>query len=144
MSIIVEFFMAPDDTAAASVLLPGPRRSFESRSFGNFDPEEAVAEWECLLSGGRYEDLVEAGEPRLVAGQDGDGCVVLVLSPRLFAALAAAEPSELTDAAVSWTERRSADGEVIDTEIAEAILTDLAGLARGARRHGQGVYCWVC
>ncbi|MFG2631950.1 hypothetical protein [Streptomyces sp. NPDC048473] len=43
MSIIVEFFTAPDDTSAALVLQTGPRCAFESLSFGNFDPEEAVA-----------------------------------------------------------------------------------------------------
>ncbi|WP_256122569.1 hypothetical protein [Streptomyces sp. LUP47B] len=45
MSTIVEFFAAPDDASAALVLQTGPRRAFESLSFGNFDPEEGVVEW---------------------------------------------------------------------------------------------------
>ncbi|MFF9337630.1 hypothetical protein [Streptomyces albogriseolus] len=73
MSVIVEFFAASDDVSAALALRAGPRRAFESLSFGNFDPEEAVVEWECLLAGGSFEELVDAGEPRLVAGQDDDG-----------------------------------------------------------------------
>ncbi|MGV9892759.1 hypothetical protein [Streptomyces sp. NPDC003395] len=88
MSIIVEFFAAPDDASAALVLQAGPRRAFESLSFGNFDPEEAVVEWECLLAGGSFEELVDAGEPRIVAGQSDDRCVVFAISPRLSAALA--------------------------------------------------------
>ncbi|MEW2624741.1 hypothetical protein [Streptomyces sp. NPDC048106] len=143
MSIIVEFFAAPDDASAALVLQTGPRRAFESLSFGNFDPEEAVVEWECLLAGGSFEDLVEAGKPRLVAGHDDDGCVVLAVSPRLSAALAEAEWSELKDVAVSWTAQRAEDGEVIDTENASVILGELAALVRSARHQGQGVYCWV-
>jgi hypothetical protein len=143
VSIIVEFFVAPDDASAALVLPTGPRRAFESLSFGNFDPEEAVVEWECLLTGWSLEELVEADEPRVVAGQDNDGCVVFAISPRLSAALAGAERSELQAVAASWVARRAEDGEVVDVEIAEAILGDLAALAGGARRRGRGVYCWV-
>ncbi|MFE9138502.1 hypothetical protein [Streptomyces sp. NPDC007355] len=68
MSIIVRFFVAPDDTSAGLALQSGPGRAFESLSFGNFDPEEAVVEWECLLVGGSSWELIEAGEPRIVAG----------------------------------------------------------------------------
>jgi hypothetical protein len=38
---------------------------------------------------------------------------------------------------------RAEDGEVIDTDVANAILGDLAALVSSARRQGQGVYCWV-
>ncbi|MER5891929.1 hypothetical protein [Streptomyces sp. NPDC001876] len=143
MSIIVEFFAAPDDASAALALQTGPRRAFASLSFGNFDPEEAVVEWEQLLAGGNVEELFEAGEPRLVGGQDHDGCVVFAISPRLSAALVEADRSELKDAAVAWSSQRAEDGEFIDTEIAEVILSDLAALVSSARRQGQEVYCWV-
>ncbi|MFJ3794642.1 hypothetical protein [Kitasatospora sp. NPDC090091] len=143
MSIIVKFFVAPDDTSAALTLQTGPGRAFESLSFGNFYPEEAVIEWECLLVGGSFEELVDAGEPRIVAGQGNDGCVVFAISPRLSTALADAGPSRLRDVAASWAQQRAQDGEVIDTEIAEAIVGDLAGLVSSARHQDQGVYCWV-
>ncbi|MCL6731036.1 hypothetical protein [Streptomyces neyagawaensis] len=143
MSIIVEFFAAADDASAALALQTGPPPAFESLSFGNFDPEEAVVEWECLFTGVSFEQLLEADEPRLVAGQDDDGCVVFAISPRLSAALAEAERSEVKDAAVAWSAQRAEDGEVIDPEIAELILSDLAALVISARRQGQNVYCWV-
>lgn len=143
MSIIVKFFVAPDDTSAALTLRTGPGRAFESLSFGNFDPEDAVVEWECLLVGGSFEELVEAGEPRIVAGQDNSGCVVFVISPRLSTALADAEHSRLRDVAASWAQLRAEDGEVIDTEIADAIVGDLTALVSKARRRNQSVYCWV-
>jgi hypothetical protein len=142
VSIIVEFFVAPDDASAALALQTGPGRA-ESLSFGNFDPEGSVVEWECLLAGGSFEELVEAGEPRIVADQDNDGCVVFAISPRPAAALADAERSKLRDVAVSWAAQRAEDGEVIDTEIAEVILSDLAALVISARRQGQNVYGWV-
>ena len=126
MSIIVKFFVAPDDTSAASTVQAGPGRAFESLSFDSFDPEEAVLEWECLLAGGSFEKLVEAGEPRVVAGQDNDGCVVFAISPRPSTALADAEHSRLRDVAASWVQLRAEDGEIIHAEIADAIVDDLA------------------
>ncbi|MFD9044881.1 hypothetical protein [Streptomyces bottropensis] len=143
MSTVVEFFLAPDDTAAGAALPAGPRGAYESLSFGNFDPEEAVIEWECLLTGSTFEELVEAGEPRAVADRDDGECVILVLSPRLSAALADARPKALRDVAVAWSGLRAADGEVIDAETAEAIMGDVAALVGGGRRRGLGVYCWV-
>jgi hypothetical protein len=143
VSIIAKFFVAPDDTSAGLALRTGPGRAFESLSFGNFDPEEAVVEWECLLVGGGFEELVEAGEPRLVAGPDHDGYVVFALSPRLSAALADAGQSRLRDVAAAWVQLRAEDGEAIDTESADAIVSDLAALVSSARRQNQSVYCWV-
>ncbi|MGW8952288.1 hypothetical protein [Streptomyces sp. NPDC055709] len=143
MSIIVKFFMAPDDTSAALTLPTGPGRACESLSFGNFDPEEAVVEWESLLAGGSFEELVEAGEPRIVAGEDNGGCVVFAISPGLSTALADAEHPRLRDLAASWVQLLAEEGEIIDTEIADAIMGDLAALVSSARRQRQGVYCWV-
>ncbi|RAS32613.1 hypothetical protein BCL80_104512 [Streptomyces avidinii] len=139
----MRFFVAPDDTSASLALQTGPGRAFESLSFGNFDPEEAVVEWECLLADGSFEDLVEAGEPRIIAGLDDEGCVVFAISPRLSSALAEATHSRLSDVAASWTQLRAEDGEVIDTEIADVIVGDLAALVTSARRQNQSVYCWV-
>ncbi|MFD8306870.1 hypothetical protein ACFV29_31690 [Streptomyces sp. NPDC059690] len=97
----------------------------------------------CLLDGGSFEVLVEAGESRLVAGQDDDGGVVFAISPRLSAALAEPEGADVKGAAVGWSSQRGEDGEVIGTEIAEVILSDLAALVSRARRQGQNVYCRV-
>ncbi|WP_206310117.1 hypothetical protein [Streptomyces sp. A0592] len=58
-------------------------------------------------------------------------------------ALADAGHARLRDAAASWTRLRAKDGEVIDTEVADAIVGDLAALVRRARRQNQEVYCWV-
>ncbi|WP_189867396.1 hypothetical protein [Streptomyces poonensis] len=51
--------------------------------------------------------------------------------------------SRLSDVAASWTRLRAEDGEVIDAEIADAIVGDLAALVSSARRQNQSVYCWV-
>lgn len=102
-----------------------------------------MIEWECLLADGHFDALVDAGEPRFVAGQEDDGCVVFALSPRLSATLAEAEQPELERAATAWSRRRKEDGEIIDGEVAKSILSGLAALAGTARSRGEGVYCWV-
>ncbi|MFE4832318.1 hypothetical protein [Streptomyces sp. NPDC056672] len=143
MSIIVEFFVAPDDASAALALGTGPGRAFEALSCGNFDPEEAVVEWECLFEGGDFEDRVETGEPRIIAGEPDDGCVVFVVPHGLFTALARAERFRLHEIAALWVGRRAEDGEVIEADVAGEILSDLAALARSAARQRQRLYCWV-
>ncbi|MFD6877330.1 MULTISPECIES: hypothetical protein [unclassified Streptomyces] len=143
MSIIVKFFVAPDDAAAARVVGGGPGLAFESVSFGNFDSEGAVVEWECLFFGEDFEELLEAGEPRIIAGEDDDGCVVFALSARLVDALAEAEPSRLCEVAADWARQRAEDGEEIGSEVAVEMLGSLGTLARGTEAHGHGVYCWV-
>lgn len=143
MSIIVKFFVAPDDTAAALHLRTGPGQACESLSLGNFDPVGAVAEWQSLLTGRHLEDVVEAGEPRVLGGEEGEGCFVFAISSDLATALADAERPTLRDAADAWARLRAEEGEIIDGEIADAIMSDVAALAGSARRQGRGVYCWV-
>ncbi|MFF7450074.1 MULTISPECIES: hypothetical protein [unclassified Streptomyces] len=142
MSVVVEFFTAPDDRTAARALRTGPEPASASLRAGNFDVEEAVVEWECLLAGGDFADLVAAGEPRAIA-EDDTGCLVFALSPRLCAALAGAEAPRLRDLARSWVARRAEDGEVIAAEIAHGIVTALAALADASQRRRTGVYCRV-
>ncbi|MQY14468.1 hypothetical protein SRB5_46350 [Streptomyces sp. RB5] len=143
MSTIVRFFAAPDDKSASRVLRTGPRRVFESLPFGNFDPEEAVLEWESLLTDVSFEELIAAGEPHLIAGKDDDGPVVFAFSPLLCTALAEAGRSELKDAAAAWFLRQEGSRRVFNTELADLILSDVAALVRKARDQGRSVYCWV-
>ncbi|MFF1295755.1 MULTISPECIES: hypothetical protein [unclassified Streptomyces] len=143
MSTVIDFFVAPDDTSAAMTLRARPGSAHESLPLGNFDVEEAVVEWECLLVGGAFADLVEAGEPRTVADRDEDECLVFALSPRLCAALAAAGESRLRDVAAAWVDLRARDGEVFDPRTAHGIVGGLAALAGSARRREQGLYCRV-
>ncbi|WUD78098.1 hypothetical protein OG937_43485 [Streptomyces sp. NBC_00510] len=82
-------------------------------------------------------------EPRVVAGADHGEHVVFALSLRLSAALAGAEPSRLREVAVAWAGQRAADGEVIEPDVARAIVDDVAALVGEAGRRGEGVHCRV-
>jgi hypothetical protein len=142
VSIIVEFFVAPDDAAAAGVLDAGPEGVFESVPFGNFVAGTAVVEWESILTGRGFADLVAFGMPRIVADAGGGSlCVVFAFSPALRAELAAADDARLDGVVSEWVRRDAGDGGAFDPEMARLILDDVAGLARLATREGHEVYC---
>ncbi|XUL86384.1 hypothetical protein ACQ86D_06475 [Streptomyces galilaeus] len=98
MSIIIRFFLAPDRAAAAVVVEGGPDGVFELLTYGNFDAEEALAEWESIFTGRSFEELVAADEPEVVADPgDGEGPVILAASRVLQDALAAADEHRLVE-----------------------------------------------
>ncbi|MGW7092391.1 hypothetical protein [Streptomyces sp. NPDC054874] len=48
-----------------------------------------------------------------------------------------------TTSTLGSSQTRTEDGQIIDTEIADAIVRDPAALVSSARRQNQSVYCWV-
>ena len=144
MSTIIKFFVAPDHAAAAAVVEVGPDDFFESLTFGNFDVEEALIEWESIFTGQTFDDLLSADVPEVVADPgDGQGPVVLAASRALQDALAAADEQRLVEVSRLWVAERAADGEVFDEGIAVQILNGLAGLVRAIGRKPEGLYCWT-
>lgn len=139
VSIIVEFFTAPDDTAAATILEGGPDGTFETLTVGNFDPVTAIEEWDRILTGRTAEELERDDVPRIIAG---DAPFVIAVSAALQAALIASDRDGLTTAAIAWIEQEELIG--YDPELFADILTELAALARTAREEGQTLYCWMC
>ncbi|MEU6582394.1 hypothetical protein [Nocardia sp. NPDC046763] len=143
MSIIVKFFMALSHESAAAVVDYGPGRAFESLVYGNLDAAEALVEWESILTGRSFEELVAAGEPEAIASRGGKSPLIFVASKALQDALAAADMSRLVEAGQLWVQERAADGEAIDREIATEILSELARLARSEGGRDHRVYCWM-
>ena len=73
--------MAPDAEAAAAVAEGGPDGVFESLTFGNFDVEEALIEWEGLFTGRSFEEVLDDDVPKAVVDpDDGEGPLVLAVS----------------------------------------------------------------
>jgi hypothetical protein len=134
VSSIVEFFIAPDDDAAAAVAVHGPGRGTDVvGEYGNFDPVSTMGEWEDSF------DIVPDHDPRGIAG---DGPGVYAVSPSLQAALAAAGEEQLEEAAARWTELPSETIDNLTEEFASDMLTDIADLARTATRRGHRLYYW--
>jgi hypothetical protein len=143
VSTIIEFFAAPTDAAAAGVTDGGPEGVFESLVMGNFDVDGAVIEWESILTGRTFEELVSTGEPRTVAEADGQ-CGVFAVSSVLRDALGAADDARLDDLASEWFRRQAGTPGGVDLDVARLILGDVADLARSSSRRGHELYCWIC
>lgn len=98
MSAVVEFFVAPGHETAAAVVAGGPGRAFEALEYGTFDAEEALIEWEGIVTGRSFGELVDAGVPEAVAeAGDWEGPIVLTVSRALQDALASADASRLAE-----------------------------------------------
>ena len=144
MSIIITFSVAPNHEAAAAVAEGGPCGAFESLSYGNFDAEEALIEWESIFTGRSFDELIAADEPEVVADPgDGEGPMLLAVSPVLQDALAGADQSHLVEVSQLWVQERAADGETLDHDIATRILSDLSRLAHGLHGQDHRLYCWT-
>jgi hypothetical protein len=79
VSSIIEFFVAPDDSAAAGVAKRGPGGRYESATYRNFSVWSTLVEWESILASRSLVELMTSGGPDVVAGSDGFP-VVLVAS----------------------------------------------------------------
>ncbi|WP_037603336.1 hypothetical protein [Streptacidiphilus rugosus] len=144
MSIVIKFFVAPDAEAAAGVAEGGPDGVFESLTFGNFDVEEALIEWEGIFTGRSFEEVLDDDVPETVADLgDSEGPLVLAVSGTLQAALSSASEDRLAEVSLLWVAERAADGEVFDPEIAVWILGGLANVARTVGEGDEKLYCWV-
>ncbi|MET8411771.1 hypothetical protein ABZV34_27365 [Streptomyces sp. NPDC005195] len=139
MSNIVKFFVATNDGAIDSLRI-GPDSSLDSITFGNFDAEEAILDWESRLSGVPFESLVESDLPEVVEESD-EGALVLRLSESLVDSLGRASASQILDLASWWASEEKAGK--IEPAIAAGILQGLVELIREERRSGMFVYCWT-
>ncbi|WP_308286433.1 hypothetical protein [Streptomyces griseorubiginosus] len=117
---------------------------FESLTYGNFDAEEALIEWESIFTGRGFEELVAADEPEVVADPgDGEDPVVLAASRVLQDALATADEHRLVEVSQLWVQERAADGEVFGLETAAEVLSGLVDLAWVVGEQGESLYCWM-
>lgn len=70
MSIVIEFFVAPDAEAAAAVAEGRPTGFFESLTFGNVDVEKALTGWEGIFTGRSFEEVLDDDIPETVVDPD--------------------------------------------------------------------------
>lgn len=93
VSSIIKFFVARDNTIVRSIVRTGPGEDFESAAYGNFDVWSTLEEWGSLLTNRALEQLIAAGGPDVVAGNDSP--LVLLVSRDLTEALADADAEVL-------------------------------------------------
>ncbi|MEU7281671.1 hypothetical protein AB0A69_23290 [Streptomyces sp. NPDC045431] len=147
----IAFFLAPDDKIAAATRPNGPGSGLAAVICHDFDPEEAVVEWQTYFAAPAghfplWKQLRAAKWPRYAAPLLNDGIVVFALPKKLTAALAGATPGELRELAARWCEGlRLADGEDMTDDDPLTVLEGVARLAAtagGPDGGGLRLYCW--
>ncbi|MEV6655404.1 hypothetical protein [Streptomyces sp. NPDC051219] len=141
MSSIVKFFAATK-VDALDALNSGPDASFRVISFGNFDAEEALLDWESHFTGRSFEALVEEDIPEVVAESDG-GPAVFLLSDSLLDAFSSSSTSQIEELAQWWVNEKAESGMEIDLPVSLGILRALVELTRQEREPQEGIYCWT-
>jgi hypothetical protein len=141
MSSIVKFFVATR-ADAFDMLQTGPDVSFRVASFGNFDAEEALLDWESRLTGRSFETLVHEDIPEMLV-EDESGMAVFAMSDTLVNSFASASGSQIEDLAEWWVNEKSGSGMEIALPVALDILRQLVDLVLVQRKSGERIYCWT-
>lgn len=146
VGILCDYFAAPDDDVAVSVLgvEGGPSRAappgFETVTLTNIEPVVNMQTLEELLTKRSAEEIAEnprQGKVLVVESSTG----IVTITAELQTALAAANQATLNKVAVAWAETDELDG-CDPHDLADA-LAELAALARSASAHGHQLYCWL-
>jgi hypothetical protein len=145
VSSIVKYFVAPDDESTAAVVDDGPDDSWDVRRYGNFDALTAMTEWESILTGRTFDEVLDGGGGSRFLGtaEHDDGPLLFAASPELQRALAEATPASLNELGQRWGQDRAAEGEDIDQELIAELLADVADLA-GIAGTDRLLCCWWC
>ena len=157
LSLLCEYFIAADDATAASISEwpSGPSQPPEPRGWrrrardplptihaGGIEPVVLLAILEGLLTGTDEGDLIDGNAARQVSNGDRGEPMVFGTADALIDALANATGDRLSTLAARWAEAEEFGGMADPAELTRG-LTQLAGLARDARRANARVYCWM-
>ena len=159
LGLLCEYFIATDDATAASIAEwpSGPSQPPESRGWrrgvgdplptvhaGGIEPVVLLAILEGLLTGRDDGDLVLA-EPTVlgVRAVASAATAAVVWGASIHGAdFKTATGDQTSTVSVRWAEAEEFDGMADPAELTRG-LTQLAGLAREARRANARVYCWM-
>ncbi|MDG4785246.1 hypothetical protein O7626_04740 [Micromonospora sp. WMMD1102] len=157
MGVLYDYFRAPGDDAVRALMA----------ATGGCSPDPTAHPWTDVLALKGLDPMVVLGrlvgfvleepwQPDLVPadlvwpapeqtdGGDRDGPWVLTVGERARDALAGVTAERVPGLAVQWIGIEELRDFGPDLEMAESVLTDLAGLARAARSEGDSLYCWCC
>lgn len=161
MGVLTDYFTAPSDEAAAATIDwdGGPSRPDAQRrsvlrrgrgleplptvDFGGVEPTVQMGTLDEILTGTPFEEVLADPTAAILAERDGGERLVLRLSTRLQAALAASNAERLRGAAIPWAATDEFFGLGDPEELGDS-LVELSGLARSAEQLGQRLYCWLC
>lgn len=143
MGILTDYFIAPDDAAAAGALAQGPASAFQTVEGNGLEPTVHLGTLEEILTGRSFEEILDdTDDADPIAQEDDYSRFVQPVSTSLLAALTAASREELATAATAWSLTEELVG--ADPEPLLAFLTDLTELAKTATDTNAAIYCWMC
>jgi len=99
-----------------------------------------IATLHCLLTGDEFEEAVSAYEPVYVADE---GAVVLRIADEVLERLATLEEEALDLVAEELAATEEYEMEQWETEDVQALVLELAELARLAESQGQVLFVWM-
>jgi hypothetical protein len=161
VGVFCDYFTAPSDQVAAATIdwLGGPSRPDPQKrgvlrrgrtpeplptvDFAGVEPTVQMGTLDEILTGTPFGEVLADRSAAIIAERDGGERLVVRLSTRLQAALAAADAGRLREAAVPWAETDEFFGQG-DPEALGERLVELSALARTATSQGQRMYCWLC
>jgi hypothetical protein len=140
--VLIQYFAAPSDEDAMTVLEAGPGRRFPSAEGNGIEPVVTLGMLEELLTGKTFDQqLADPVSRPLIASGDDDNPVIIKLGDGFVRALAGADRSGLDGLAVPWSQIDELGGMAAPAPLAD-FLRRLQDLARTAT--SEGIYCWIC
>lgn len=155
MGLLCEYFAARSDAVAAETVdwTGGPSRpprhdgadavpeALPTVPMPGAEPVVTLRSLESILTG-RSLDEIPREPVTPVALRDGGARLVLPVSPRVVAALVAADDARLAQAALTWAGTPELARRADPAQLGDGLCA-LAALARGATSRGERVYCWM-
>lgn len=154
MALLIDYFLAPSDEAAALTLtLDGGPMSlgdsvgeprFPTVSDSRIEPVVALGTLTMLMTGQDFDDILDdPTHGRLITQHDSNERMVLGVSDTLIDALAGASTEELDQVAHPWSQTEELVCIIAEAHL-RAFIHSLADLAKTARSVNSSLYCWVC
>ncbi|MFB6610251.1 hypothetical protein ACFCVO_08030 [Agromyces sp. NPDC056379] len=149
MGILFDYFTAPDDAGAASILEhgplgPGSEPVFPTVSTKGIDPAVGLGTAAALLTGRTFDEILADSADSGPIAEDGDGTIfVIEVDDVVTEAIADADESRLREVAVPWAQAEEFGGHADPADLAEFLIA-IRSIALTARSDGAGLYCWIC
>lgn len=139
MGILTNIVAAEDDEIAAIGESLRPVDEWSGIERRGIDTAK-IATLHCLLTGDEFEEAISAYEPVYVADE---GAVVLRLADEVTERLATLDEEALDLVGEELAATEEYEMEQWETEDVQALVIDLADLARLADSQGQALFVWM-
>lgn len=146
MSLLLKYFSATSDQAAATTIDRGPQSdpTLHVVDGRGVEPTVQLGMFEELLTGKSFDEQLDDPQSRpIVSDRDGGELLVVRLDDNFVAQLAAATVEQLSRLVEPWSETEEFCGQASAEGLTELIV-QLRGLAEHAVAAGEHVYCWMC